>query len=180
MDAEQSTIMARELAVAPAGARIAAVDVGSNSVRLVVAEVLPSGGYRVLDEERENTRLAASLTKTGRLDPAAANATIGVLRRNAALLGVSRVTIFGNSTDGAVRELLRQLPRLGLQAALAQDSSTGTVAGAPRDTLWLYFPEEWAALDWSSRMEPHAVVAHLGWAAGPLAGVAREQGWVGR
>jgi exopolyphosphatase/guanosine-5'-triphosphate,3'-diphosphate pyrophosphatase len=65
---------------ATAGTRIAAIDVGSNSVRLVVAEVLPSGGYRVLDEERENTRLSASMTKTGRLDPAAADATIGVLR----------------------------------------------------------------------------------------------------
>jgi exopolyphosphatase/guanosine-5'-triphosphate,3'-diphosphate pyrophosphatase len=65
---------------APAGTRIAAIDVGSNSVRLVVAEVLPSGGYRVLDEERENTRLSAAMTKTGRLDPAAADATIGVLR----------------------------------------------------------------------------------------------------
>jgi exopolyphosphatase/guanosine-5'-triphosphate,3'-diphosphate pyrophosphatase len=63
-----------------AGARIAAIDVGSNSIRLVVAEVLPSGGYRVLDEERENTRLAAALSKTGRLDPKAADATVNVLR----------------------------------------------------------------------------------------------------
>jgi exopolyphosphatase/guanosine-5'-triphosphate,3'-diphosphate pyrophosphatase len=62
-----------------AEARIAAIDVGSNSIRLVVAEVLPSGGYRVLDEERENTRLAAAMTKTGRLDPQAADATIRVL-----------------------------------------------------------------------------------------------------
>ena len=65
---------------ASAGTRIAAIDAGSNSIRLVVAEVLPSGGYRVLDEERENTRLAASMTKTGRLDPTAADASIGVLR----------------------------------------------------------------------------------------------------
>jgi exopolyphosphatase/guanosine-5'-triphosphate,3'-diphosphate pyrophosphatase len=65
---------------AAAGARIAAIDVGSNSIRLVVAEVLPSGGYRVLDEERENTRLAAALTTTGRLDPKAADATVQVLR----------------------------------------------------------------------------------------------------
>lgn len=63
-----------------AGTRIAAIDVGSNSIRLVVAEVLPSGGYRVLDEERENTRLSAALTKTGHLDPRAADATVGVLR----------------------------------------------------------------------------------------------------
>jgi exopolyphosphatase/guanosine-5'-triphosphate,3'-diphosphate pyrophosphatase len=46
----------------------------------VVAEVLPSGGYRVLDEERENTRLAAALMKSGRLDPKAADATVNVLR----------------------------------------------------------------------------------------------------
>src|SRR5687768_10891074 len=67
-------------AAANAGAHIAAIDVGSNSIRLVVAEVLPSGGYRVLDEERENTRLAAAMTKTGRLDPKAADATVNVLR----------------------------------------------------------------------------------------------------
>ncbi len=65
---------------ATAGARIAAIDVGSNSIRLVVAEVLLSGGYRVLDEERENTRLAAAMSKTGRLDPQAAEATLNVLR----------------------------------------------------------------------------------------------------
>ena len=66
---------------AAAGTRIAAIDVGSNSVRLVVAEVLSSGGYRVLDEERENTRLAAALVKTGQLDAVAVRATIDALRR---------------------------------------------------------------------------------------------------
>src|SRR5688572_8597608 len=66
--------------MAAAKDRIAAIDVGSNSIRLVVAEVLPSGGYRVLDEERENTRLASALSNTGRLDPKAADATVNVLR----------------------------------------------------------------------------------------------------
>jgi exopolyphosphatase / guanosine-5'-triphosphate,3'-diphosphate pyrophosphatase len=65
----------------PAAERIAAIDVGSNSVRLVVAEVLPSGGYRVLDEERENTRLSAALVKTGELAPAAIETTIAALKR---------------------------------------------------------------------------------------------------
>jgi hypothetical protein len=110
------------------------------------------------------------------LDPA----TVGVLRRNAALLGVTRVLIHGDPSAGPVRELLRQLPRLGLQAALAQDSNTGTAAGADLDALWLYFPEEWAELDWSGQTHPRAMAAHFGWAAGPLAGVAREQGWVAR
>ena len=61
------------------GQRIAAIDVGSNSIRLVVAEALATGGYRVVDEERENTRLAASLAGTGRLDPGAAATTLAVL-----------------------------------------------------------------------------------------------------
>jgi exopolyphosphatase/guanosine-5'-triphosphate,3'-diphosphate pyrophosphatase len=66
--------------VAAAKDRIAAIDIGSNSVRLVVAQVLPSGGYRVLDEERENTRLAAALHETGRIAPEAEDATLLALR----------------------------------------------------------------------------------------------------
>src|SRR5262249_675383 len=83
-----------------AGARIAAIDVGSNSIRLVVAEVLTSGGYRVLDEERENTRLAAAMTKTGRLDPKAADTTVTVLRNFlsiAAGYGVKEIRAIGTS-----------------------------------------------------------------------------------
>lgn len=85
---------------APAGKRIAAIDVGSNSVRLVVAEVLTSGGYRVLDEERENTRLAAALTKTGRLDPKAADSTVTALRNFLSIAGgynVGQVRAIGTS-----------------------------------------------------------------------------------
>jgi exopolyphosphatase / guanosine-5'-triphosphate,3'-diphosphate pyrophosphatase len=85
---------------AAAGHRIAAIDVGSNSIRLVVAEVLPSGGYRVLDEERENTRLAAALTKTDRLDPKAADTTITVLRNFlsiAAGYNVNQIRAIGTS-----------------------------------------------------------------------------------
>ncbi len=85
---------------ASASTRIAAIDVGSNSVRLVVAEVLTSGGYRVLDEERENTRLAAALTKSGRLDSKAADTTVTVLRNFlsiAAGYGVNEVRAIGTS-----------------------------------------------------------------------------------
>jgi exopolyphosphatase/guanosine-5'-triphosphate,3'-diphosphate pyrophosphatase len=84
----------------PAGARIAAIDVGSNSIRLVVAEVLASGGYRVLDEERENTRLAGAMTTTGRLDAKAADATVNVLRNFlsiAAGYGAGQIRAIGTS-----------------------------------------------------------------------------------
>ncbi|MEN0110464.1 MAG: Ppx/GppA phosphatase family protein [Planctomycetota bacterium] len=64
----------------PLGAsRLAGIDIGSNSVRIVVAAA-DADGYRVLDEERENTRLAAALGETGRLDDAAVEATLAALR----------------------------------------------------------------------------------------------------
>lgn len=59
--------------------RLAAIDIGSNSVRVVVAKAV-DGGYQVLDEERENTRLAASLAATGQLCPDTMSATIAALR----------------------------------------------------------------------------------------------------
>src|SRR3954447_630642 len=85
---------------ASAGNRIGAIDVGSNSIRLVVAEVLTSGGYRVLDEERENTRLAAALTKTGQLDPKAADSSVTVLRNFLSIVSgynVNQVRAIGTS-----------------------------------------------------------------------------------
>ena len=48
--------------------RLAAIDIGSNSIRLVVAEALQGGRYRILDEERESTRLGRCLASTGCLD----------------------------------------------------------------------------------------------------------------
>lgn len=60
--------------------RIAAIDIGSNSIGLVVAQVLPGGGYHILNQERENTRLASVLASTGRLDITAMNQTLAALR----------------------------------------------------------------------------------------------------
>ncbi len=61
--------------------RLGAIDIGSNSARLMVAEPLRGGNYRILDEEREATRLGRSLSSTGRLDPEAVELTLAALRR---------------------------------------------------------------------------------------------------
>ena len=61
--------------------RLAAIDVGSNSVRLVVAEALADGRYRVLDEERETPRLGRSLASTGKLDDVSIADSLAALRR---------------------------------------------------------------------------------------------------
>ncbi len=61
--------------------RLAAIDIGSNSIRLVVAQLLPAGDYRILDDERAATRLARSLDVSGQLDPQSVDDSISALRR---------------------------------------------------------------------------------------------------
>lgn len=48
--------------------RIAAIDIGTNSIRLIVGETEGDGSYRVLDDEKEITRLGRGLHESGRLD----------------------------------------------------------------------------------------------------------------
>jgi exopolyphosphatase/guanosine-5'-triphosphate,3'-diphosphate pyrophosphatase len=61
--------------------RLAAIDVGSNSIRLLVAEYDPAAGISVIDEVKDQPRLAAGLARTGRLDDAAIDRAVLALRR---------------------------------------------------------------------------------------------------
>src|SRR5262245_57426095 len=61
--------------------RLAAIDIGTNSIRLIVAEPLRGGSYRILDEEKETTRLGESLATSGQLSEVAVNKSLLALRR---------------------------------------------------------------------------------------------------
>ncbi len=84
--------------------RLAAIDVGSNSIRLVVAEAQPGGRYRVLDEERETTRLARSLASTGKLDEESIDASLEALRRFKSIAAGMGVETIRAIATCAVRE----------------------------------------------------------------------------
>lgn len=84
--------------------RIAAIDVGTNSIRLIVADVDPDGGYRVVDDEKEITRLGQGLDATGRLGREAMEKSALVIARMRGIAdgyGVERVRAIGTA---AVRE----------------------------------------------------------------------------
>lgn len=61
--------------------RLAAIDIGTNSVRLIIAEALRGGKYRILDDEKQTTRLGKNLSQTGHLDPEAVELSLQALRR---------------------------------------------------------------------------------------------------
>jgi exopolyphosphatase/guanosine-5'-triphosphate,3'-diphosphate pyrophosphatase len=90
---------------AAAGARrIAAIDIGSNSVRQIVADVTSDGGITVVDEMKAAPRLGADLDVTGVLGTAAMERAAEAVGRMATLarqLGASRIEAVATS---AVRD----------------------------------------------------------------------------
>src|SRR5208337_644216 len=65
--------------------RYAAMDSGSNSIRMEAAEVVPGQPARVLASEREVTRLGESVFRTGSVSEDALRATCAVLARMAGI-----------------------------------------------------------------------------------------------
>jgi exopolyphosphatase/guanosine-5'-triphosphate,3'-diphosphate pyrophosphatase len=84
--------------------RLAAIDIGSNSIRLLVAEVSPDRTYRILDDEKQTTRLAHGLSETGLLSEEAIGQSLESLGRMKTIAegyGVERLEVIATS---AVRE----------------------------------------------------------------------------
>ncbi|QYK49511.1 MAG: CHAD domain-containing protein [Phycisphaeraceae bacterium] len=111
---------ANAVALVPTRAdRYAVIDVGSNSVRLLVGELLTDGTYRVLDDEKESTRLGQGLMSTGMLSAQSmlrTAETIARMRGIAQGYGVSRLRVFGTS---ATRDATNQREFLALVRELA-------------------------------------------------------------
>jgi exopolyphosphatase/guanosine-5'-triphosphate,3'-diphosphate pyrophosphatase len=90
--------------VAAGHRRVAAIDIGSNSIRQIVADVSTDGTIQVVDEMKAAPRLAAGLSTTGALSDTSIHAAIDALERMATLarqLGAERIDSVATS---AVRE----------------------------------------------------------------------------
>lgn len=80
--------------------RVAAVDIGTNTVLLLVAERTPGGQLVAVEEHATITRLGQGVDKTRKLAPEAVERTNAALDRYAGIiarLGASRVDVVGTS-----------------------------------------------------------------------------------
>ncbi|HET7457377.1 MAG TPA: Ppx/GppA phosphatase family protein [Gemmatimonadaceae bacterium] len=94
----------RGTAPAEGSRRIAAIDIGSNSIRQIVADVSAAGAIRIVDEMKAAPRLGGGVHETGELSEPAMRAALEALSRMVTLarrLGASRVVAVATS---AVRE----------------------------------------------------------------------------
>src|SRR5689334_21352635 len=82
---ERRTSLARALGYIEVVPRYAAIDIGSNSIRMEAAEVVPGRPPEILASDRDVTRLGESVFRNGAVGDEAARATCAVLARMAAL-----------------------------------------------------------------------------------------------
>jgi exopolyphosphatase / guanosine-5'-triphosphate,3'-diphosphate pyrophosphatase len=98
------------------GPRAAAVDLGTNSIRLVVAERGEGGGLLELARDMQITRIGQGVDRTGRIDEDALTRTVGVLERyarRARALHATRIRVGATSAvrDASNREELEEAVR---------------------------------------------------------------------
>jgi exopolyphosphatase/guanosine-5'-triphosphate,3'-diphosphate pyrophosphatase len=120
---------------------VAGVDIGSNAIRLVVAEVLPDGSIEVLENLQKGIRLGQDAFRRGRLSGPTMRAAVGILREFRRILDTYRPMHLRAVATSAVREagnsdvfLDRILMATGLEVEVLDtaEESRLTVAGVRR------------------------------------------------
>jgi exopolyphosphatase/guanosine-5'-triphosphate,3'-diphosphate pyrophosphatase len=61
--------------------RIAAIDIGTNSIRCIIAEASKDGKFKILDDEKATVRLGEGLALTGIISDEASNRALEAIRR---------------------------------------------------------------------------------------------------
>lgn len=118
--------------------RVAAVDVGTNSTRLLIADV-EGGRLRVVERLSEVTGLGAGVDERGHLGEAAVTATVAVLAGYGARVraaGAERVRAIATAAvraaaeDGGLAERARAALGCGLEVVTGEEEAALSFAGA--------------------------------------------------
>ncbi|HEY5953165.1 MAG TPA: Ppx/GppA phosphatase family protein, partial [Terrimicrobiaceae bacterium] len=84
--------------------RLAAIDIGTNSIRSIVVEADASGSFRILDDEKVMVRLGEGLHETGRISADAAQRAIDALSRQKKIIDAYQVRAIEAVATSAVRK----------------------------------------------------------------------------
>ena len=106
--------------------RYAAIDIGSNSVRMLAAELEPSAPLRVLAEDRQVTRLGEGVFRSGLMDEPSMASTLQTLERMVGLYKPHNVLAARIVATSAVRDA-------GNQSAFLERA--GEIAGQPVEII---------------------------------------------
>ncbi|MBK0333049.1 Ppx/GppA family phosphatase [Brachybacterium sp. MASK1Z-5] len=129
----------------PSTAPVAAIDCGTNSIRLLIARGAGDGGLVDVERRMEVVRLGFDVDRTGRFDPAAIERTLAATREYAAAIsahGAERIRFVATSAtrdasnrgefiDG-VREILGVVPEVvpgDVEAELSFQGAVSTLYG---------------------------------------------------
>ena len=98
--------------------KYAAIDIGSNSIRMIAAESEPGTPLRILADERQVTRLGESVFRTGSIDEPALSLTLATLDRMVAIYRPYNVLAARVVATSAVRDARNQAQFLERAAAI--------------------------------------------------------------
>lgn len=84
--------------------RLAAIDIGTNSIRSIVVEADSSGSFRILDDEKVAVRLGEGLHETGRISAGATERAIEALSRQKKIIDAYQVRAIEAVATSAVRK----------------------------------------------------------------------------
>lgn len=83
--------------------RIAAIDIGTNSIRCIIAEASRDGKYKIIDDEKATVRLGERLAMTGKISEEASNRAVDVIQRFRKLVAGLKVAAVEAVATSAVR-----------------------------------------------------------------------------
>ncbi|MEP6690009.1 MAG: Ppx/GppA phosphatase family protein [Gemmatimonadaceae bacterium] len=126
--AEREAVAAPDAPPPRGASRVAAIDIGSNSIRQIVADVAANGAIHVIDEMKAAPRLAAGLSETGALsDEAMQRAASAVVRMStlARQLGARRIEAVATSAVRDAANASTFVQRLRIETGLRVRVLTG-------------------------------------------------------
>ena len=119
---------------APSAGVVAVIDIGSNSVRMVIAQVRPDGSVEVLERMQRPVRLGHSSFLNGRLSQQTINAAIAILRDYRRIIDSYHVRKVRAVATSAVREAANSDSFVD-RAAIAADIDIEIIEGAEESRL---------------------------------------------